>query len=339
MRYLLAILIGRLVRVAVRLVRPGGGSALPGLVLSKIAPGLLAKVLGSFEHGLVIITGSAGKSTTTKMTVAIVRAHGLSVFTNPSTANIEQGFYSSILERANLRAEVAGDIAILEMDEAHAAAIVKRVKPRFATILNVLEDQLDRFEDPAFVRRDLAIVGESATEGVVLNADDQNIIWMLADSVGMNNVSWFGLSENVLSSGRSGLGTAPTYLPKLDRPESQTTAIAVHELDLGVVINDGATKLFSFFRAMPTSLLEIFWIAFSTPVSDCCCNENDDGKGEIENKDGEKRSKSDPLECLVMNCAFTNSHGSVQYDCSHCRLNAKKDGSNPGNLSESEVNP
>jgi UDP-N-acetylmuramyl tripeptide synthase len=28
-------------------------------------------------------------------------------------------------------------------------------------------------------------------------------------------------------------------LPKLDRPESQTTAIAVHELDLGVVINDG----------------------------------------------------------------------------------------------------
>ncbi len=239
MRYLLAILIGRLTRVAVRLVRPGGGSALPGLVLSRLAPGLLASTLSSFEHGLVIVTGSAGKSTTTKMAVAIVRAHGLNVFTNPSTANIEQGFFSAILERSNLLAKVPGDIAILEMDEAHAAAIVKRVRPSFATILNVLEDQLDRFEDPAFVRRDLALVGESATDGVILNADDQNILWMLAESSGMRNVSWFGLTETVLAGARSGLGTAPTYLPQLVRPETQTTAIAVHELDLGVILNSG----------------------------------------------------------------------------------------------------
>lgn len=221
------------------MVRPGGGSALPGLVLSKIAPALLARTLGSFKQGLVIITGSAGKSTTTKMVVAIARAHGLSVFTNPSTANIEQGFYAAILERANLFGRVPGDIAILEMDEAHAAAIVKRVKPRFTTILNVLEDQLDRFVDPAYVRRDLGIVAEAATEGVALNADDQNLLWMLAESNGVANVSWFGLSETVLSTGRKGLGTAPTYLFELERPETQTTGIAVHDLDLGVVLNSG----------------------------------------------------------------------------------------------------
>ena len=92
MFYLPAILIGRLVRLAVRLIRPGGGSALPGLVLSKIAPGLLAATLSKFEDGLVVVTGSAGKSTTTKMLVAIARAHGKVVFTNPSTANIAQGF-------------------------------------------------------------------------------------------------------------------------------------------------------------------------------------------------------------------------------------------------------
>ena len=239
MLYLPAIVIGRLVRFAVRLVRPGGGSALPGLVVRKIAPGLLGKTLRSFKQGFVVITGSAGKSTTTKMAVAIVRAHGLKVFTNPSTANIEQGFYASILERSNLFGAVPGDIAILEMDEAHAAAIVRRVKPRFATILNVLEDQLDRFEDPSFVRRDLGLVAEAAREGVALNADDQNLLWMLAEGKGVSNVSWFGLSESVLETGRKGLGTAPTYLFELERPEAQTTAIAVDGLALDVVLNAG----------------------------------------------------------------------------------------------------
>jgi len=237
--YLPAILIGRLIRVAVRRVRPGGGSALPGLVVSKIAPGLLNKTLKSFKHGLVVITGSAGKSTTTKMVVAIVRAHGLSVFTNPSTANIRQGFFASILERANVFGKVAGDIAILEMDEAHAAAIVKRVKPRFATILNVLEDQLDRFGDPVNVRNDLAKVAEAATEGVAINADDQNLLWMLAEGNGANGVSWFGLSDEVLETARKGLGTAPTYLFELERPETQTTGIAVNDRELKVQLDSG----------------------------------------------------------------------------------------------------
>ena len=138
MRYLAAILIGRLIRVAVRLIRPGGGSALPGLVVSKLAPNLVYKTLRSFPSGYVAITGTAGKSTTTKMVVAIVRAHGVDVFTNPSTANIEQGFFSTIVRTGNLFGRVPGTIAILEMDEAHAASVSKIVGPTTSVILNVL---------------------------------------------------------------------------------------------------------------------------------------------------------------------------------------------------------
>jgi hypothetical protein len=221
------------------MVRRGGGSALPGLVLSKIAPGLLTKVFSGFDRGLVVITGSAGKSTTTKMVVAIVRAHGLSVFTNPSTANIEQGFFSSILERSNLVGKVAADIAIIEMDESHAASIVKSVKPRFVTILNVLEDQLDRFGDPANVRNDLGRVAQAATEGVALNADDQNLLLMLTEFEGVANVTWFGLNQALLSTARAGLGTAPTYLAPLERPDSATTGVAIHENQLDVEMRTG----------------------------------------------------------------------------------------------------
>jgi len=217
MFYLPAILFGRVARFAIRRFRPGGGSALPGLMLSKISPRLLAKTLRSFRLGVVVISGSAGKSTTTKMVVAIARAHGLEVFTNPSTANIRQGFFSAIIEKSNLFGRIRGDIAILEMDESHADSITKEVAPRIVTLLNVLEDQLDRFIDPGLVRDSLFSVASRATQSVLLNADDQNLL-QLSRQGSLKNVSWFGIAASVL--GESDLGVAPTYLEPLPRPAS-----------------------------------------------------------------------------------------------------------------------
>ncbi len=216
MLYLPAIAFGRFARVAIRRFRPGGGSALPGLLLSKVAPKLLAKSLRSFPQGLVVITGSAGKSTTTKMVVAIARAHGLQVFTNPSTANIRQGFFSAIIERSNLFGRIPGDIAILEMDEGHAESITAEVAPRIVTLLNVLEDQLDRFVDPALVREKLAEVADRATQTVLLNADDQNIL-LIDKEKQLAEKQFFGIANNVL--GESDLGVAPTYLSEIARPK------------------------------------------------------------------------------------------------------------------------
>lgn len=226
MRYLAAMLLGRLARFAIRLVRPGGGSALPGLIVSKIAPDLLVKTLGQFKHGLVVITGSAGKSSTTKMVVAIARAHGLEVFTNPSTANIEQGFYSSILERANFLGRVPGDIAILEMDEGHAAKIAQSVSPRIVTLLNVLEDQIDRFVDPSVVRDMLQKVATSATDCVLINADDQNLLF-IAGGLPTNRVSYFGIDGNAPLGSQKPLQYAPTYASNLARPVPSVELVAL----------------------------------------------------------------------------------------------------------------
>lgn len=221
MFYVPAILIGRLVRFGVRLVRPGGGSALPGLVLSKIAPRLLASTLSSFPEGLLVVTGSAGKSTTTKMLVAIARAHGKTVFTNPSTANIAQGLFSSIIERSNLLGKIQGDVAILEMDEGHAAEITKRISPRQVTVLNVLDDQLDRFVDPMLVREKLSQVANRSKEALVLNADDQNIL-LINKEIHNPKTSWFGINKDLIKKSSHGLGNAPTYVTELPRPQVDT---------------------------------------------------------------------------------------------------------------------
>ena len=220
-RYWPALLVGRIARILIRLVRKGGGSALPGLILSKIAPGILYRVLGSFPKGLVIVTGSAGKSTTTKMLVNIVREHGVAVFTNPSTANILQGFYSTIIERANWSGKISGQVAILEMDEAHAEELSRKIAPLQVTVLNVMEDQLDRFVDPALVRADLALVAQRASGNVLLNADDQNTL-LIANEVRGVQPRFFGVASKVLGAQGRGLQNAPTYLPDLPRPQTSS---------------------------------------------------------------------------------------------------------------------
>ncbi len=101
MNYSLAVAVGRTVRFLLRRVRRGGGSAFPGLLVSKLAPSFLADALRSLPLGFVIISGSAGKSSTTHMLVTLLREHGVKVFTNSSTANIQQGLLSAVLTQCD----------------------------------------------------------------------------------------------------------------------------------------------------------------------------------------------------------------------------------------------
>ena len=222
MRYTPAILIGRTVRVLARWRKPGGGSAVPGLVVNAIAPGFLASALNGFPQGLVIVSGSSGKSTTTKMLVAALRAHGLTVFTNSSTANIRQGLTSALLERASLTGRVAGDIAVLEMDEGHGAAIAPTLTPRVVALTNVMVDQIDRFHDSDMVAALLRKIAVRATDVVVINADDGYLADLgieLESGPAQVHVSRFGVSADVLAANPRGLGytrTGPERLTPAD---------------------------------------------------------------------------------------------------------------------------
>ncbi|MGB8381996.1 MAG: DUF1727 domain-containing protein, partial [Dermatophilaceae bacterium] len=69
-----AIAVGKATRLATRL--RGGGSAFPGLVAERLDPAILARTLGNVTGGIVVVSGTNGKTTTTKMLAAIIRAHG-----------------------------------------------------------------------------------------------------------------------------------------------------------------------------------------------------------------------------------------------------------------------
>jgi UDP-N-acetylmuramyl tripeptide synthase len=124
-------------------------------------------------EGIVIVSGSAGKSSTTNLLSSLLAAHGLRVFTNDSTANIRQGLVSSVIASSTLNGRFDFDIAVLEVDEGHVRSLLD-LKPRLAVLTNVLSDQLDRFHDPSFVIERMAEVARSVGT-VVINGDDPNL--------------------------------------------------------------------------------------------------------------------------------------------------------------------
>ena len=222
MRSFLAVLVGKTARFLLRRIRPGGGSALPGTIAAAIDPNLLKRAIDSAPMGLVVVSGSAGKSSTTQILVELLRAHGLKVFTNPSTANIKQGLYAAILQFGDHLGRIDADIVVLEWDEGHGAALAKKLKPRLAILTNVFSDQLDRFIDPEVVVEKLRVIHDHASK-VVLNADDKNLT-QFADR---QKVTSFSLSSQIEDRPNYALNFGPE--PKLE------SAVQVSECGGGVV--------------------------------------------------------------------------------------------------------
>ena len=190
-----AVVAGKAARAASRL--RGGGSALPGLVAEKLDPGFLSHALADVPRGIVVVSGTNGKTTTTKMLVAVLRAHGLDVFTNPTGSNFTRGVISSMLGELPVSGRLKADMAVLELDEAHALKFAAAVKPTHALLLNVARDQLDRFAEIDHTAQLLASLAEQTTTGVVLNIDD-SFISRIRGRVGEGvAVRYFGVDASI----------------------------------------------------------------------------------------------------------------------------------------------
>jgi lipid II isoglutaminyl synthase (glutamine-hydrolysing) len=190
-----AVLAGKTVRAVSRL--RGGGSALPGLVVERLDPAFLGHALAGVPRGVVVVSGTNGKTTTTKMLVAILRQHGLRVFSNPTGSNFTRGVISSMLGEVPLSGRLQADIAVLELDEAHALRFAASVRPTHALLLNVARDQLDRFAEIDHTAQLLASLAEQTTTGVVLNIDDSFVSRARERVPAQVQVRWFGVDPSI----------------------------------------------------------------------------------------------------------------------------------------------
>ena len=189
------IILGKAVRYAARL--RGGGSALPGLFVEKISPDFIPSILNQLPKGVVVISGTNGKTTTTKMVVALLEAQGLKVFTNRTGSNFVRGVAAALLGEIDIKGNLDADIAVLELDEAHAVKFVEIVPPRYSLLLNVMRDQLDRFGEIDATARMLEKIAIATTETVVINREDARVL-KIADGLS-SDVRYFGLNDALLS--------------------------------------------------------------------------------------------------------------------------------------------
>lgn len=196
----------------------GGGSALPGLFVEKIDSSFVPDTLSQLPRGVVLVSGTNGKTTTTKMIVELLEGQGLKVFTNRTGSNFVRGVAAALLGEANLKGELDADIAVLELDEAHAVKFVEIIKPRYSLLLNVMRDQLDRFGEIDTTARMLRVIAENTTETVVVNREDPRLR-AIGEGIAGKDVSYFGLSAELLKEFpsdddmRSGRSASKNSLP------------------------------------------------------------------------------------------------------------------------------
>ena len=191
--------VGKLVRAVSRALHHGG-SALPGKVVETLDRGFLARTLGSLPYGVVLISGTNGKTTTTRMVASMLRDAGLRVFTNPTGSNFTRGVVASLVQEMPVfGTKLDADIAVLELDEAYAVHFVNQIKPRYSLLLNVMRDQLDRFGEIDTTAKLLSNVAHATKRVVVLNREDPRISALSKDVLPPCKVKYFGLDDSLRS--------------------------------------------------------------------------------------------------------------------------------------------
>jgi len=147
-----------------------GGSAVPGLVAERLDPRLIEKLAGSIPR-IVVVTGTNGKTTTTKLLVGVLEASGIRVVTNPTGSNLARGIATRLIRAASWSGAVDTDLAVFEIDEAAVRGLGPLLQPSVTVVTNLARDQLDRYGELNITAAHIgAALGHTGT--AVLNADD-----------------------------------------------------------------------------------------------------------------------------------------------------------------------
>ena len=200
-----ALIAGRVARDATRRLGRGGGTALPGLVASKLAPDLIEAAGTLPGLGAVTVTGTNGKTTTTHLIAAIAREAGWTPLTNRSGSNLARGLVTALVDTATGTGAIDDRdqrLGLYEVDEAVLPTVFGRLRPRAAVFLNLFRDQLDRYGEIDSVAEGWAAMlpakpgsenGASWAPTLVLNADDPSVAQLAEDAPG--RVVWFGIDD------------------------------------------------------------------------------------------------------------------------------------------------
>ena len=195
-RLIAALAAAKVTGAAIRGLGRGGGTAAPGLVAERIDPRLLDKIASRLPLGSVVVAGTNGKTTVSRMLADILHADGRRVAHNRSGSNLVRGVASALASQADLLGSPRADIGVIESDEAAFPEIVRRVEPTIILLNNLFRDQLDRYGelDAIASRWEPALRQLPAEATVVVNVDDPTLA-AITEGIRARRIT-FGLDDH-----------------------------------------------------------------------------------------------------------------------------------------------
>ena len=151
--------------------------------------------------GVVTISGTNGKTTTTNFLNLILENAGFNTLTNTAGSNLERGLISAYTDAVNAWGGYPKNkqqVGLFEVDEAELARTFNQLNPRVSTFLNLFRDQLDRYGEVnnLALRWQDMIKAKGEYGSIVINVDDPNICRLQECTTG--EVITFGIEDDNL---------------------------------------------------------------------------------------------------------------------------------------------
>lgn len=219
MSEILAVIAGKLSTSAIKLLGLGLASNLPGKVSRKISPSVLSHLASQSRKGVLAVSGTNGKSTSSGLIAAIFEAADLKIVHNRQGANLLTGITATVVNSSSWAGSLDADYCLFEIDEAALPLVAKEVKISTIVVTNLFRDQLDRFGELDTTARLISSGIAVNMSSTILNADDPNVAQMVPEAerlfYGIKNI----VDENVGSNLAPGLAgeantTELSYCPK-----------------------------------------------------------------------------------------------------------------------------
>ena len=171
-----------------------GGTTFPGRIALWLDRNILTRV--STGMHITLVTGTNGKTTTSRMLEKGFIHAGYRCLLNRSGANLLPGITAEFVCNADWKGKPSSAYAVIECDEGALKQVTERLYPDVIVVTNLFRDQLDRYGEVMHTRQEILTGILQAEKSVLcLNADCPLTASLSAETP--NPVCWYGINVPV----------------------------------------------------------------------------------------------------------------------------------------------
>ena len=205
LRAAIAIIACRASRFVLRKLGKGGTNA-PGCVALALYP----DILGELAKGVtsIVVTGTNGKTTTSRMIEKSMEDSGMVYFSNKSGANMLSGIVAEFAMNCTLTGKNKHKYALVECDEAHFKNVSKYIDAKCIVVTNVFRDQLDRYGEVTHTLNSILTGIKNSPNAVVCINADCSLSVSMKDQI-PNKVVFYGVESEIYKNRVQEVSDAP----------------------------------------------------------------------------------------------------------------------------------